>query len=158
MGLLVDDFSDFGGETEELDSPLLRRGWVKFAADLTRRASGLTVVGGSAGDAGRCVEERFLGRWTRALCRCETESGVALPELEPVPLRNREMPSAGIEGSLAKLGSWLWLKAGEPVEPLGVMVANTLDIFASGRDLLRSRRRWDTSSPSNGCEYLDVLR
>lgn len=69
MGLLVDGFSDFGGEMEELDSPLLRRGRVKLAADLTRRVSGLVVAGGSAGDAGRGVKEWFLGRWASALCR-----------------------------------------------------------------------------------------
>lgn len=76
------------------------------------------------------------------------EPGVSLPEPEFVPLMNRDMPSEGMDGSGA-------LKTGEPVEVLGVIVAEMLDIFASGLCLLRSSRRCDTSSPSRACEYLD---
>lgn len=51
-----------GGEAE-LDSPLLRRGWVRLAADLTRRASGLAVEVEFAGEAGRW-KSGWL-RWAR---------------------------------------------------------------------------------------------
>lgn len=84
------------------------------------------------------------------------DPGVALPELEPVPERKRDIPSGGIEGSFMELGSWL-LKAGEPEEPSGVMVAEMLDTLGSALCLLRSSRRCDTSSPSNGWEYLEFF-
>lgn len=81
-----------GGETEP-DSPLIR-GRDRLAADLTRREVwALGVVSRRGGDVGpwfRCV---------RVDCSWDTEPGVALLEPEPVPVRKRDMPSAGIEGS-----------------------------------------------------------
>lgn len=101
--LRVGDFSDLGGEAEELESWFVRRGWVRLVADLTRRVSGLALEGDSDGDWGR-------GGWffwwkARVVWRWEIEPGVSLPEFEPVPVRNLEMPSAGMEGSFAKFGS-----------------------------------------------------
>lgn len=81
------------------------RGWVRLAVDLTRRASGFVGEEGSSGEAGRRGEVPLWVRSARLDWRWETEPGVALPEFEAVPERKREMPSAGMEGSLEKFGS-----------------------------------------------------
>lgn len=83
------------------------------------------------------------------------EPDVALPVVEPVLPRKRDIPSAGMEGSAAMLELWEWLKAGEPLEPFGVMVAEMVDSLASALWWLRLRRRFDTSSPSRSREYLE---
>ena len=145
--------SSFGGDREEL-SPLLRPGWVRSAADLTRREGlGSVIEDVFVGESERWMSWWMVrGRCARWDCRCDTEPGVALPELEPVPLRKRDMPSAGMLGSWLRVESWLWLKAGEPVEPFGVMVAETEDIFGAALCVLRLRRRWVTSSAFGGWE------
>ena len=91
-GCLDEGFGcSLGGETEGLDSPL-RRGWERLAADFTRREEGGLVGVSRWGGGFRCA---------RLDWSCEMEPGVALPELDPVPVRNRDIPSTGIEGSAA---------------------------------------------------------
>lgn len=66
--------------------------------------------------------------FARVDCSWKTEPGVALPDEEPVGLRKREIPSAGMLGSLMRAESWLCLNAGDPLEPDGVILADTVDI------------------------------
>ena len=48
-----------------------------------------------------------------------------------MPLRKRDIPSAGIESLLPNVESWLWMKAGEPLDPFGVTVAEMLDVLGA---------------------------
>ena len=66
--------------------------------------------------------------FARACWSWEREPGVPLPDEEPVGLRKRETPSAGMLGSLANVLSLLCTNAGDPLEPEGVIVADTDDI------------------------------
>lgn len=155
MGFFVEvgGDGDLGGEVEvEVLDGVLSWGWERLVADLTRRSgSDLAVESESERDVGW-----WRSVWTECLrcsCRYDTEPGVALPEFEPVPDRKRDIPSAGIEGSLLKdVESWPFLKTGE-AEPLGVMVAETVDIFGSALCVLRLSRRCVTLCAFGGWEY-----
>lgn len=57
---------------------------------------------------------------------------MAPPEEDPVAFKNLETPSAGMLGSLKGVSPPLWwLNAGDPLDPDGVIVAETLDVFGA---------------------------
>lgn len=81
----------------------MRPGCERFAADFARRtASRWPLTGGEpCRDSQSCWSVWWV-RWelARVDWSLSTEAGVALPEEEPVEWRKRDMPSAGILGSL----------------------------------------------------------
>lgn len=105
-----------------------------MAADFTRREEGVLTVEEDLGDgeSGRlgCRWEVWL-RCARADCRCDIDPGVTLPDFEPAPPRKRDMPSEGIESLPPNVDSRLLVKAGEPLEPLGVMVAEMFEVLGA---------------------------
>jgi len=100
----------------------LSRGCVELAADLTRRE--VDFGGGSVGVRGRwCGRSRWRLDW-----RWDIEFGVALPELEAVLGRKRDIPSAGMDCSLKRVDP----RPGEPTLTGGVILADMFELLGIG--------------------------